>query len=57
VNVPRVTRRGLTVHGHPPHRVEIVIGVRTLMTLLAVAAVVALAILSLGTLLSLFTLK
>jgi predicted PurR-regulated permease PerM len=38
----------------PPQRVEIVIGVRTLLTLLAFGALVALAILSLGTLLSIF---
>jgi predicted PurR-regulated permease PerM len=38
----------------PPQRVEIVIGVRTLLTLVALGALVALAILSLGTLLSIF---
>jgi predicted PurR-regulated permease PerM len=38
----------------PPQRVEIVIGVRTLLTLLAIGALVALALLSLGTLLSIF---
>src|SRR5689334_13255823 len=40
--------------GAPPPRVQIVVPVRTLMTLLGFAAVVALAILSLGTLLSIF---
>jgi predicted PurR-regulated permease PerM len=38
----------------PPQPVEIVIGVRTLLAVLAVGAVVALAVLSLGTLLSIF---
>ena len=38
----------------PPQRVEIVIGVRTLLTLLAFAALIALALLSLGTLISIF---
>jgi predicted PurR-regulated permease PerM len=38
----------------PPQRVEIVVGVRTLLTLLAFAALVALALLSLGTLISIF---
>jgi predicted PurR-regulated permease PerM len=38
----------------PPQRVEVVIGVRTLLTLLAFGALVALAILSLGTLISIF---
>jgi predicted PurR-regulated permease PerM len=38
----------------PPQRVEVVIGVRTLMTLLAFGVVVALVLLSLGTLLSIF---
>jgi predicted PurR-regulated permease PerM len=38
----------------PPQRVEIVVGVRTLATLLALGAVVALALLSLGTLISIF---
>jgi predicted PurR-regulated permease PerM len=38
----------------PPQRVEIVIGVRTLLTLLAFGALVALALLSLGTLISIF---
>ncbi len=38
----------------PPQRVEIVIGGRTLLTLLAVAALVALTLLSLGTLISIF---
>ncbi len=38
----------------PPQRVEIVIGVRTLLTLLAFGVLVALAILSIGTLLSIF---
>jgi predicted PurR-regulated permease PerM len=37
-----------------PQRVEIVVGVRTLLTLLAFAALVALALLSLGTLISIF---
>jgi predicted PurR-regulated permease PerM len=36
----------------PPPRVEVVVGVRTLLVLLAVAGLVALAVLSLGTLLS-----
>src|SRR4051794_12451811 len=40
--------------GAPPPRVQIVVPVRTLLTLLAVGVVVALAILSLGTLLSIF---
>src|SRR3954469_12618020 len=40
--------------GAPPPRVQIVVPVRTLLTLLAFASVVALAILSLGTLLSIF---
>ncbi len=38
----------------PPQRVEIVVGVRTLLTLTVFGALVALAILSLGTLLSIF---
>src|SRR3954452_8469537 len=38
----------------PSQRVELVIPVRTLLTLLAVAALVALALLSLGTLISIF---
>jgi predicted PurR-regulated permease PerM len=38
----------------PPQRVEIVVGVRTLLTLLAFAALIALALLSLGTLISIF---
>jgi predicted PurR-regulated permease PerM len=38
----------------PPRRVEIVIGIRTLLTLLAVGALVALTLLSLGTLISIF---
>jgi predicted PurR-regulated permease PerM len=38
----------------PPQRVEIVIGVRTLLVLLAFVALVALAVVSLGTLLSIF---
>jgi predicted PurR-regulated permease PerM len=38
----------------PPQRVEIVIGGRTLLTLLGVGLLVVLAILSLGTLLSIF---
>src|SRR5690242_10661561 len=38
----------------PPQRVEIVIGVRTLLTLLGFALLVVLAILSLGTMLSIF---
>jgi predicted PurR-regulated permease PerM len=38
----------------PPQRVEVVIGARTLMTLLGVALLVALALLSLGTLISIF---
>ncbi len=38
----------------PPQRVEIVVGVRTLLTLLAFGVLVALTILSLGTLLSIF---
>jgi predicted PurR-regulated permease PerM len=38
----------------PPQRVEVVIGVRTLLTLLAFAALIALALLSLGTLISIF---
>jgi predicted PurR-regulated permease PerM len=38
----------------PPQRVEVVVGVRTLLTLLAFAALVALALLSLGTLISIF---
>ena len=40
--------------GAPPPRVQIVVPVRTLMTLLAFGSLVALAILSLGTLLSIF---
>jgi predicted PurR-regulated permease PerM len=40
--------------GAPPPRVQIVVPVRTLMTLLGFGALVALAILSLGTLLSIF---
>src|SRR4051795_2873856 len=40
--------------GAPPPRVQIVVPVRTLLTLLAFGVVVALAILSLGTLLSIF---
>ena len=42
------------LHLVPPQRVEIVIGARTLLTLLGVGLLVALAILSLGTLLSIF---
>jgi predicted PurR-regulated permease PerM len=42
------------VAGVPPQRVEIVIGVRTLLTLLVFGLLVVLAILSLGTLLSIF---
>jgi predicted PurR-regulated permease PerM len=38
----------------PPPRVELVIGTRTLVTVLAVGALVALALLSLGTLISIF---
>jgi len=38
----------------PPQRVEIVVGARTLLTLLGIGALVALALLSLGTLLSIF---
>jgi predicted PurR-regulated permease PerM len=38
----------------PPQRVEIVIGVRTLLTLLAFGVLIALALLSLGTLISIF---
>jgi predicted PurR-regulated permease PerM len=38
----------------PPQRVEIVVGARTLLTLLGVGVIVALALLSLGTLLSIF---
>jgi predicted PurR-regulated permease PerM len=38
----------------PPQRVEIVVGVRTLLVLLAFVALVALAVVSLGTLLSIF---
>src|SRR4051812_5633841 len=40
--------------GAPPPRVQIVVPVRTLLTLLAFGVIVALAILSLGTLLSIF---
>src|SRR3954447_5186264 len=42
------------VRSVPPQRVEIVIGARTLLTLLGIGALVALALLSLGTLLSIF---
>jgi predicted PurR-regulated permease PerM len=38
----------------PPQRVEVVVGARTLLTLLAIGALVALALLSLGTLISIF---